>query len=313
MPEQFSLMKTNIFNDVSISKGEKFGVEIDKGFLLNEDYLVEHEKEIQKLLQFYSAYPDLFIDRITKSGDNFKLFFYQRIFLRAVMRFNEVYVVAPRAWSKSFITILGIMLQCIFTPGSKRFICAPFIRQAARIAKEKIIEIFDHFPILKKEIVGWELSDIPGNYGPDYTTLKFRSGSIFDVVGATDSTRGGRRTSGLIDEVRDADETEISEIVIPLINVARRLPDNTVNPNEQFNQQIVFATSAGLKNSFAYNKLIDLFENSIINPKETFVFGNDYRIPMMHGLLSKNFVDKLKMSPSFNIESFQREYRLCTL
>ena len=54
--------------------------------------------------------------------------------------------------------------------------------------------------------------------------------------------------------------------------------------------------------------MIDLFENSIINPKETFVFGNDYRIPMMHGLLSKNFVDKLKMSPSFNIESFQREY-----
>lgn len=226
------------------------------------------------------------------------------------MRFNEVYVVAPRAWSKSFITILGMMLQCIFTPGSKRFICAPFIRQAARIAKEKITEIFDHFPLLKREIVGWELSDIPGNYGADYTTLKFRNGSIFDVVGATDSTRGGRRHGGLIDEVRDADETEISEIVIPLINVARRLPDNTINPNEQFNQQIVFGTSAGLKNSFAYNKLIDLFENSIINPKGSFVFGNDYRIPMLHGLLSKNFVDKLKMSPSFNIESFQREYRL---
>ena len=92
----------------------------------------------------------------------------------------------------------------------------------------------------------------------------------------------------------------ISEIVIPLINVARRLPDNTINPNEHFNQQIVFATSAGLKNSFAYNKMIDLFENSIINPKETFVFGNDYRIPVMHGLLSKNFVDKLKMSPYTN-------------
>ena len=100
------------------------------------------------------------------------------------MRFNEVYVVAPRAWSKSFITILGMILQCIFTPGSKRFICAPFIRQAARIAKEKIIEIFDHFPLLKREIVGWELSDTPGNYGADYTTLKFRNGSIFDVVGA---------------------------------------------------------------------------------------------------------------------------------
>lgn len=36
----------------------------------------------------------------------------------------------------------------------------------------------------------------------DYVTLKFRNGSQFDVVGALDSTRGGRRHGGLIDEVR---------------------------------------------------------------------------------------------------------------
>lgn len=36
----------------------------------------------------------------------------------------------------------------------------------------------------------------------DYVTLKFRNGSQFDVVGALDSTRGGRRNGGLIDEVR---------------------------------------------------------------------------------------------------------------
>lgn len=164
-----SLVRRNIFDEASIQHGEKFGTQIDKSFMLNEDYLIKNEEGIRKTLQFYTAYPDLFIDRITKTGDNFKLFFYQRLFLRAIMRFNEVYVVAPRAWSKSFITILGMILQCIFTPGSKRFICAPYIRQAARIAKEKIIEIFDHFPLLKREIVGWELSDTPGNFGADYT------------------------------------------------------------------------------------------------------------------------------------------------
>lgn len=36
----------------------------------------------------------------------------------------------------------------------------------------------------------------------DYVTLKFRNGSQFDVVGALDSQRGGRRSGGLIDEVR---------------------------------------------------------------------------------------------------------------
>jgi hypothetical protein len=41
------------------------------------------------------------------------------------MRYKEVFITACRAFSKSFISILGIFLQCIFIPGTKRFICAP--------------------------------------------------------------------------------------------------------------------------------------------------------------------------------------------
>ena len=48
-----------------------------------------------------------------------------------------------RAFSKSFISILGIFLQCIFMPGTKRFICAPAKNQSAQIAKEKIMEIYE--------------------------------------------------------------------------------------------------------------------------------------------------------------------------
>ena len=114
---------------------------------------------------------------------------------------------------------------------------------------------------------------------------------------------------GLLDELRDADEVEISEIVLPLMNVARRLPYNTVNPKEVNAQQIVM-TSAGIKTSYAYDKLIDMFENSIIDPQNSFVIGMDYRIPIMHDLLDKQFVKKLKSSPSFNEESFAREYRI---
>lgn len=212
-----------------------------------------------------------------------------------------------RAFSKSFISILGIFLQCIFIPGTKRFICAPNKNQAAQIAKEKIIEIYEKFPLLKKEVIGGEISDTPGNFGKDYVTIKFRNGSQFDVVGALDSQRGGRRNGGLIDEIRDHDETALNEIVLPLMNVSRRLPDNTVNDKEP-NQQVLCMTSAGVKTSFGYDKLIDIFENSIIDPENSFVFGCDYRIPVMHGLLDKTYVNKLKMSPSYNEESFAREY-----
>ena len=62
-------------------------------------------------------------------------------------------------------------------------------------------------------------------------------------------------------------------------------------------------TSAGSKTTFAYDALIDYFEESIINPDNAFVFGCDYRVPMMHGLVEKSYINKLKMSPSYNDES----------
>ena len=212
-----------------------------------------------------------------------------------------------RAFSKSFISILGIFLQCIFMPGTKRFICAPAKNQSAQIAKEKILEIYEKWPLLKQEIEANNSKDTPGNFGKDYVTLRFKNGSQFDVVGALDSARGGRRHGGLIDEIRDHEERPLNEIVLPLLNVSRRLPDNTVNENE-VNQQTIAMTSAGVKTSFAYDKLIDMFEKSIINPKSAFVFGCDYRVPVLHGLLDKDFISDLKMSPSFNEDSFAREY-----
>lgn len=64
------------------------------------------------------------------------------------------------------------------------------------------MEIYETFPLLRKEVIGGNVSSTPGNYGKDYVQLKFRNGSIFDVVGALESARGGRRHGGLIDEIR---------------------------------------------------------------------------------------------------------------
>lgn len=293
--------------DSNIKIGQRDGTVIEKGVILNENYLEKNMEKIGNVMSIFSAYPDIYLDIIKPQDSSFTLFFYQRITLRALMRFKDVFGTAPRAFSKSFITILAMMLQCIFIPGTKRFICAPNKTQAAQIAKEKIVEIYDRWPLLRKEVVGGEISDTPGNFGKDYVTLKFRNGSQFDVVGALDSQRGGRRHGGLIDEVRDHDETPINEVVLPLLNVSRRLPDNTVNEKEP-NQQRIFMTSAGVKTSFAYDLLIDDFIDSIIHPKSTFVFGCDYRVPVIHGLLDKTYINKLKTSSSFKEESFAREY-----
>ena len=291
--------------DVQVYKRED--IPLEKGVVLTEQYLTSIQDLLEKYMNFFTAYPDIFLDLIAPVDAQIKLFPYQRIFLRAVMRFKNVYVTACRAFSKSFITILGMVLQCIFMPRTKRFICAPMKAQAAQIAKEKLTEIFRAWPLLRREVIGGDLTEVPGNYGKDYVTLRFRNGSQFDVVGALESSLGGRRHGGLLDEIKLHDEELVNTVVLPLMNVSRRLPDGTVNPKEP-NQQQICATSAWLKTSFAYIKLIDMFVDSIINPQSTFVFGCDYRVPVMHGLLARDFVNKLKMSPSFNEETFAREY-----
>ena len=65
------------------------------------------------------------MDLIKRTDSRFNLFFYQRLFLRLIMRHGRIAVIAPRAFSKSFISILGMYLMCIFRPGIKLFICAP--------------------------------------------------------------------------------------------------------------------------------------------------------------------------------------------
>ena len=290
-----------------VERAEREGIELEKGAVLTNEYLTRHYDELCKWINLFTAYPDYYLDIIKPADSEFSLFFYQRFTLRILMRFKDVFITAPRAFSKSFITILALFLQCVFIPGRKVFMCANTKQQAAQITKEKIYEIYDHWPLLKKEIIGWELRDNPGNFGKDYVTLKFRNVSIFDVVLAGDAARGGRRHGGEIDEIRDGDEDAINSVVIPLVNVSRRLPNNTVNDKEP-NQQIIATTSAGNKTSFAYERLIDTFENAIIDPQHSFMFGCDWRLPAMHGLIDKQYINKLKMSPSYNAESFATEY-----
>ena len=186
MPKLMS-KKVELFNNDIIQRAERDGVEVEKGAVLTEEYLKVHEEDLREVMDLYTAYPDIYLDTIKPADSTFELFFYQRIVLRAIMRYKEVYVTACRAFSKSFITILALFLQCIFMPGTKRFICAPNKNQSAQIAKEKIFEIYEKWPLLKKEVIGGDILDTPGNFGKDYVTIKFRNGSQFDVKNPTAS------------------------------------------------------------------------------------------------------------------------------
>ena len=84
---------------------------------ISEERLRTCMPELKKAISFYRAYPDIFIDHIKGPDCVFKFYTYQRVFLRIVMRYKWTYAVYPRAFSKSFLTMMSLILKAILYPG----------------------------------------------------------------------------------------------------------------------------------------------------------------------------------------------------
>ena len=150
-----------------------------KGFSKNKQKWVE-------LCSYFRYKPDRFLDFISSPDSKIRLYFYQRVYLRIMMRYRKVFITATRGTSKSYLQNLSFILRCIFFPRTKLFVTCVGKEQAAKISQDCIDDIFDHYPYLKNEV----RKIIKAK---DYTKLIFHNGSRYDVVQMKDSSRGGRR------------------------------------------------------------------------------------------------------------------------
>lgn len=278
--------------------------------VITPQYVEDNREKMENMVRIFTLYPDYLIDVITPTDSYFKLYFYQRLFLRVCMRYREVSGTFPRAYSKSFLDFLAMNIRGIMQPRSKGFTCADTKKQAAQIVEEKTNEIYRMFPFLVNEL---NISDADkmkkkyGNMGSDYAELKFRNDSQIDIVNTGNAGRGGRRHWGTLEEFAMMDGDAVNEVVIPLMNVDRRTVAGLLNPTEPHAAQTMI-TTAGYKGTYAHDRTLECLVDMAIEPDKAFCFGGDYRIPVMHGLLSIDKVkDKLQAS-SYKLESFLREY-----
>ena len=261
----------------------------------------------RQYVAYWREYPDMFIDYLLEMGNpqNFSFFFYQRVFLRIAMRHQYVYAVFPRAYSKSFLSMMTLMIRCVLYPKCKLFVTSGGKEQAAGIMKEKVQEICTLIPAFKREI---DWSRGVTLEGKDYAKYVFKNGSYFDNIAARESSRGKRRHGGVIEECVGVDGQILSEVIIPTMNISRMCMDGSTHPEEQLNKSQIYITTAGFKNTFPYDKLIQLLVWQIVKPEKSMVMGGTWRIPVLVKLLDKNFIRDLKMDGTFNETSFDREY-----
>ena len=283
--------------------GMRKGTPIEKGVIINEERLSNSLNNLKKKMNYYTAYPDLFVDEVlTPTDSSFSLLFTQRVILRSLIRFTSIHITAARGFSKTFIAVLAFFIKCIIQPGSKLAITAPSKQQAEGIAKEKINDILTRFPILSKELAK-EPTIARGN-----VKVEFKNGSVIEITAALETTRGRRFHGLLVDELRDQDGDSVNRILLPTLSDTRKTVGlEKINPFEPGNSEI-FTTSASSKSSYNYEKLVDLLARSIYMPKDVIVLGIDWRVPVKEGLIGEDFVMGMKTDPTFKEADFAREY-----
>ena len=206
------------------------GVPVEKGVVITEEFLLKNEKLFQDYSRYFMLYPDLFLDMIATKTCPIKFYYYQRILLRAMMRYRYFFGTFTRATSKSFLAIMSCYLACMFLPRSKRFVVSEFKKSSLAIVKQKLEEIWTYWPLLKTEILSQHMST-------DYIELTFKNGSIFQILTLGASSRGQRATGGIMEEAALIDGTALAEVIIPMMNIPRMTADGGKNEEEPHSQQ----------------------------------------------------------------------------
>ena len=266
--------------------------------------ILENIEEYRKAISFYRSYPDKLIDMyIQASGDEctFKLYAYQRVLLRAMARYKEVFLTFSRGTSKSFLDDLWNIIECILYPNTKLAIAATTKGQSAAILEAKVSEILTLLPILRFEIKKTEKVK-------DQYTVYFKNGSQMGNVAAKSSSRGLRFSGLTLEEIIEGDPDMIQEVIIPTLAIQRRAANGEFNKAETISQQKICVTTAGYKDTYAYHTLIRTLLRQLTEPNKAIVLGGSYKIPIIAGLQNMDFIRQQKLSGTFNPTSFGREY-----
>lgn len=91
---------------------------------ISEERLAAVIPTLRQYISFWREYPDMFVDFMAGPNSSFRLYSYQRIFLRAALRHKYMFATYPRAYSKSFIGVMSMMIKCILYPRAKLFVSA---------------------------------------------------------------------------------------------------------------------------------------------------------------------------------------------
>ena len=222
-------------------------------------------------------YPDLFIDLLRTEKSNFNMHFDQRVFLRADVRFMNMYGTFSRGYAKTFNEVLSEVIVAILFPQIELAISAQTKENAADLLKSKFNEIRNKFPLIENELAK-EPKFVKGD-----ALITFKNGSTIDAIANAQTTKGQRRRRLKIEESALLNNELFQDALEPVTEVPRYTVGKMalVDPQE-LNQQIHFFTTSGFRGSDEYQRSVNMYDN-MCDLKGQIVLGSNWMLPCWYG------------------------------
>ena len=252
----------------------------------------------RKMLSYYREYPDLFLDHVRSKDALYGLTPFQRVYLRAFMRYKKLGIVATRGTSKTYVHVLAKYVKCILYPNNHEAIAMPTKNQSAKVTQEKVEEIWRDYPALKNEIKVI-------SFQKDYVKLVFKNGSTLDTLTVGESSRGLRANGIGLEEIVDPrmDRDTINEVILPILAQPRRTKHG-IDPNEVSLAQ-AYVTTASHKQSYAYEKFKEIYDE-MVSGKNSILLISSYEMGVRFGTLRLEEVQEKMESNTYSPLSFDR-------
>lgn len=177
----------------------------------------------------------------------------------------------------TMIEVLSLFLVCMFFPNIEVSMTAQTQANAAKMLKDKYTEIVRFWPTLGDEISG------KPSFGKDTAEIRYKNGSIFNVLANNQNSKGQRRKRINIEESALLDAFTFDDALRPIVDFPRFTIGKLaiVNP-EEISQRINFFTTAGFRGTDEHTRSLQMIEGMSENDGN-FVIGSDWRLAAWYG------------------------------
>lgn len=251
---------------------------------------------------YYRQNPHRYVSEVLLTENNFKLKWFQKILLWAMVHYNFVMYLAARGQGKTFLTAIFCCVRCILWPKTWIVVTAGTLKQANEVLLKVQDILMPQSAMLRSEIKSC-------NIGQNDASIYFWNGSYIKTRTSSQNARSARATIIIVDEFRMV-EKEIVDTVLKKFLSDPRHPGYLNRPEyahlQERNKEI-YMSSCWLKSHWSWEKARSYTANFLDDTKKYFIAGLSYQVSIREGLLMRSQIEDEFSEQDFNFLTFQTE------